>query len=79
MAQDKDVEEAEIIIQIKESWCKGCAICVEFCPHDVLAMENGKARVVKYEACTACGLCELRCPDFAIVVDHKPAPELEEK
>jgi 2-oxoglutarate ferredoxin oxidoreductase subunit delta len=77
MTEDKDVAEAEIIIQIKEDWCKGCMICVEFCPEGVLAMENGKAKVVNLQACTACGLCELRCPDFAIVVDYKPAPEDE--
>jgi 2-oxoglutarate ferredoxin oxidoreductase subunit delta len=79
MDQGKEAETGEIILTIKESWCKGCAICVEFCPHDVLAMEKGKAKVINLKACTACGMCELRCPDFAIVVDHKPPVEEEEK
>ena len=78
MDQGKEKESGEIILTIKESWCKGCAICVEFCPQHVLAMENGKAKVVHLEACTACGLCELRCPDFAITVDRKPPEEEEE-
>ncbi|MEE4310917.1 MAG: 4Fe-4S binding protein [candidate division KSB1 bacterium] len=56
-------------ITIKEVWCKGCGICVEFCPHSVLGMEAGHAVVVNIDACTACGLCEIRCPDFAIMVE----------
>ncbi len=55
-------------IDINCNWCKGCAICVEFCPHDVLAMEGGCVKVVDIDRCTACTLCELHCPDFAITV-----------
>jgi 2-oxoglutarate ferredoxin oxidoreductase subunit delta len=58
-------------VEVKESWCKGCAICVEFCPQDVLVMEKGVAKVDAPDACTRCGLCELRCPDFAITVNEK--------
>jgi len=55
-------------ISIKKEWCKSCEICVEFCPTDVLAMNGAYPEVVNLEACTACGLCEIRCPDFAITV-----------
>ncbi len=55
-------------IEIKKEWCKGCEICVEFCPTNVLAMNGPVVEVVNLEACTACGLCEIRCPDFAITV-----------
>jgi len=55
-------------IEINEKWCKGCEICVDVCPHDVLVMENGIAKVKDLESCTACNRCELQCPDFAIVV-----------
>ncbi|MBN1541306.1 4Fe-4S binding protein [candidate division KSB1 bacterium] len=65
---EKVAVAGKIEIRINEAWCKGCAICVEFCPQDVLVMENGVAQVCNLEACTACGLCELRCPDFAITV-----------
>ena len=58
-------------IKVIESWCKGCAICVEFCPTDVLVMERGIVKVVAPEACTRCNLCELRCPDFCIIVEPK--------
>ncbi|MEO0136889.1 MAG: 4Fe-4S binding protein [candidate division WOR-3 bacterium] len=54
---------------INEKWCKGCEICVVFCPKKVLAMEKTKAKVVNPDACTGCQLCEIYCPDFAIEVE----------
>jgi len=61
-------EKALPVITIETWLCKGCDICVAFCPTDVLAMENGVAVVVNLEACTSCQLCDYRCPDFAISV-----------
>ncbi len=50
--------------------CKGCGICVEFCPKKVLQLDKlGKIFVARPEDCIACGQCELRCPDYAIFVD----------
>ncbi len=66
--KEKVAVAEKIDIHINQAWCKGCAICVEFCPQDVLVMEKGVAKVHNLDACTACGLCELRCPDFAITV-----------
>jgi 2-oxoglutarate ferredoxin oxidoreductase subunit delta len=58
-------------ILLHREWCKGCGICVAFCPRDVLKMgEDGKVEVDKEEDCTGCALCELRCPDFAILVER---------
>ncbi len=55
-------------IEINTRFCKGCNICVAFCPAKVLAIKGAKAAVVNLEACTTCMMCELRCPDFAIAV-----------
>lgn len=55
---------------IKTARCKGCGICVAFCPKQVLEVDElGKVQVVNKEACIVCGQCELRCPDYAIFVD----------
>ena len=52
---------------IDVDWCKGCRICVEFCPEKALAMNDmEKARLAYPEKCSGCGMCELRCPDLAI-------------
>ena len=59
-------------ITIKLPRCKGCGICVAFCPKKVLAIDElVKVIIVNPEACIACGQCELRCPDYAIFVDKK--------
>ena len=55
---------------IKEEWCKGCGICVAFCPKDVLELYDGKVKAVNRDACINCGLCELRCPDYAIYLEE---------
>ena len=57
-------------ITIKMARCKGCGICVAFCPKAALKLDElGKVHVADGEACIACGQCELRCPDYAIFVD----------
>lgn len=61
-------------ITIKHARCKGCGICIAFCPKKVLALDElSKVQIVNAEACIACGQCELRCPDYAIFVDRKEA------
>ncbi len=55
-------------IVIRESWCKGCAICVDVCPKNVLAMNHLKAAVVNLQNCIVCGRCEANCPDFCLEV-----------
>jgi len=52
---------------INRQWCKGCGICVEFCPEDALALdEMEKSNLAYPDKCNSCGMCELRCPDLAI-------------
>lgn len=49
--------------------CKGCGICVEFCPKKVLGVNHlEKIEVVNEEDCILCRQCEMRCPDYAIFV-----------
>jgi 2-oxoglutarate ferredoxin oxidoreductase subunit delta len=62
----------QLDLKINKEWCKGCNICVSFCPTNVLALDhNEKIEIVNIDACTKCGLCELRCPDFAIWLGGK--------
>ncbi|MCF6270590.1 MAG: ferredoxin family protein [Melioribacteraceae bacterium] len=61
-------------IKIDIEKCKGCVICVEACPEDVIAMSNevnqkGYLFAVKIEdGCTGCTNCALVCPDAVITV-----------
>jgi 2-oxoglutarate ferredoxin oxidoreductase subunit delta len=72
-AATKTYVSTGVTIQINDAWCKGCTICVEFCPKDVLRMNRlDKVEVQALEACTKCLRCEQLCPDFAIVVFGEP-------
>lgn len=62
-------------VYIEEWLCKGCGLCVHFCPRGVLGMSerlNEKGynvvEVIHAEKCKPCELCELNCPDLAICV-----------
>lgn len=49
--------------------CNGCGICMEDCPMDVLYIDDrGKAFVKYARDCHECYLCEIYCPQKAIVV-----------
>lgn len=61
-------------IEITREWCKGCRICVAFCPRDVLELDSaGKAVVARPDECIWCGDCEVRCPDLAITIAEERA------
>jgi NAD-dependent dihydropyrimidine dehydrogenase PreA subunit len=49
---------------------KGCTVCVNVCPLDVLAIDEttGKA-YMRFDECWYCLPCEKECPTEAITVD----------
>jgi 2-oxoglutarate ferredoxin oxidoreductase subunit delta len=58
-------------ITVIPRYCKGCEICVKLCPQSVLEIKEFKVHVARIQDCTACMLCEIRCPDFAIEIVGK--------
>ena len=65
-------------IHIASDICKGCGLCIFYCPKDVLRL-SGKPNAKGYriievrqpEECMGCKSCEMNCPDFAIRVESK--------
>ena len=61
-----------VVIDIER--CKGCELCIPFCPPQVLAMSKNlnikgyHFLEVTNENCTACTNCSTMCPDGAITV-----------
>lgn len=56
-------------VTVKSEWCKGCNICVAFCPTKVLQLEKNICVPADPDKCIGCMMCELRCPEFAISVE----------
>ena len=62
-------------IVVNEKFCKGCGLCVNFCPKKVLRISdrlNAKGYYVSelYDQpnCIGCAMCGRMCPDVAITV-----------
>ena len=66
-------------VVINEDRCKGCALCVDACPKDVLALAERKVNVHGYpyveavtaDDCIGCASCGIVCPDGCITVYRK--------
>ena len=60
-------------VQVNNSWCKGCSLCVHICPKKVLELDEvrGKSVVARPDECIGCRQCENICPDMAITVKEK--------
>jgi len=62
-------------IQIDESKCNGCGLCVEACHEGALALVDGKAKLVRPNFCDGMGDCLPACPQGAIsFVENSPSP-----
>ena len=56
-------------VRVFGKWCKGCGLCIAFCPEHVFEADAEERAVVAYpERCVACMWCYHHCPDFAISV-----------
>jgi 2-oxoglutarate ferredoxin oxidoreductase subunit delta len=63
-----------VVVSINDIWCKGCGICVAFCPKNTLELNHAdKAFQARPDDCIRCGMCSLYCPDLAVTVDVPPA------
>ncbi|TET42481.1 MAG: 4Fe-4S dicluster domain-containing protein [Elusimicrobia bacterium] len=63
----------KIIINIEQ--CKGCKLCVIFCPKQRIKLSEKlnpagyhPAEFIDNGQCNSCGLCYQMCPDVAIEV-----------
>ena len=70
------------MIVIDDRFCKGCGICIRFCPkHSLEISKEVNSRgyympyVVDASVCSDCRQCQMLCPDFAIYVEDSGADE----
>ncbi|MCR5781060.1 MAG: 4Fe-4S binding protein [Bacteroidaceae bacterium] len=66
-------------IVVNTERCKGCSLCVEACPLDLIKLADKKVNLrgyryveqVNQDACTGCTSCAIVCPDGCITVYRK--------
>lgn len=63
------------LINISREFCKGCELCISFCPKSSISLSeklnaNGylPAAFNDNGECTGCAICALVCPEAAIEV-----------
>ena len=57
-----------VTLELDEGKCVGCGMCLVVCPHAVMGMNEGHARIERRDACMECGACARNCPTEAITV-----------
>ncbi|MFA6003481.1 MAG: mercury methylation ferredoxin HgcB [Elusimicrobiota bacterium] len=55
-------------LRIDPDKCTGCGMCLQVCPHAVIARDGRKVRAQDLDACMECGACAKNCPAEAIYV-----------
>jgi 2-oxoglutarate ferredoxin oxidoreductase subunit delta len=62
-------------VHFLEQHCKGCGMCVAFCPRKIIEMAEhtndqgyNPAMVTDVSRCTGCAICAMMCPHVIIEV-----------
>ncbi len=76
-------------IIVDQERCKGCDLCVVFCPQDVLRLDPDNLNTKGYhpamlvknpnQQCTGCAVCAVVCPDVCITVLREPHTSQRER
>lgn len=67
-------------VSFVEAYCKGCGICVHFCPKKIILLAEHRnnqgynpATIHEMEQCSGCAICARVCPDVVITIEKEVA------
>ena len=66
------------IIEINESLCDGCGLCIQACAEGAIQIIDGKARVISEKFCDGLGACLGECPRGALAIIEREAEAFDD-
>ena len=81
-------QHSNISPQVKKKLCKGCELCMAWCPQSAIFMESHKPETgdekkvafIDSKKCIGCGECILSCPNSAIQIQwNESIPTFQKK
>lgn len=65
-------------ITVDQQFCKGCGLCVDACPENLMALDMEQISQKGYnpayctdeQKCNSCLACAQMCPDVAITIER---------
>lgn len=67
------MKQVRKMIEIDESKCDGCGLCITGCHENALKIVDGKAKLVKESYCDGLGACIGECPRGALKIVEREA------
>lgn len=83
MADEKKRDRG--VLRIDGNECKGCGLCIEACPPEVISMSEMlnhygyKTAVYAGTGCTGCGICFMICPEPGAITVYRLVNERDVK
>jgi uncharacterized Fe-S center protein len=76
--EGKLVQHSSVSPYVDVSLCKGCKVCISYCPESAISMEGKKAKI-EQKKCIGCAECVLVCQNKAIKIEFNEPSEVFQK
>lgn len=76
--EGKLIQHSSVSPYVDRDSCKGCRICLKYCPQNAIEMKDGKAEI-RGDICIGCGECVIICENKAIKIDFNEPPDIFQK
>jgi len=76
--EGKLVQHSTVAPKVNTAGCKGCEVCMGYCPAEAIKVVSKKASIYE-KKCIGCGECILVCPFHAIDIQWNESPDVFQK